>query len=36
MEARGIDKDTKKMLRDFIHVLFKYFKDVQINLKFKS
>lgn len=31
METKGIDKNTRKMMRDFIHVLFEYFKEVKVD-----
>jgi phosphoribosylformimino-5-aminoimidazole carboxamide ribonucleotide (ProFAR) isomerase len=31
METKGIDKETVKIMKDFIAVFFKYFKDVKID-----
>ena len=36
METKEIDKDTKKMMKDFVYVIFKYFRDVKLDTLFEK
>lgn len=36
METKEIDKDTKKMMKDFVYFIFKYFRDVKLDTLFEK
>lgn len=36
METKGIDKQTRNIMKDFVYVVFKYFKDVKIDPLFEK